>query len=99
MTVVTPVPVVGASIDDLQALLQAQIIALGPETIKLALQHAHLFQGLRALSRLSLQTATTCVQEGLPATLVTMLDPGARSRGERVEMRVLTGKEINLHGN
>lgn len=83
----------------LLALLAARVAEFGPETVERAVENAQMFDGLRPLSRLSLKTAATCIEEGFPATLVFQFDPKQKSRGERVEVRVLTGNEIGIHGS
>lgn len=96
----TEVSEVGAGIPPkLLSLLASQVDQHGPEAVALALENAHLFGGVRALSRLSLKTASACVEEGFPVTVVTKINPTAKSRGERVEIRTITGDEITLTGS
>lgn len=82
----------------LLAVLAEAVFAYGGESVALALRNANLFVGVRALSRLSLSTSAACVAEGFAATLVIKLNPRAKSLGERVEIRVITGDEIGLTG-
>lgn len=96
----TEVSEVGAGIpSQLLSLLASQVEQHGHQTVALALENAHLFDGVRALSRLSLKTASACVEEGFPVTVVTKIDPAVKARGERVNIRVITGDEITLTGS
>lgn len=91
---------IGAGIPpQLLALLASQVQAYGSDAVSLALENAHLFDSVRALSRLSLKTAAACVEEGFAATVVTKINPKAKNRGERVEIRTITGDEIALVGS
>lgn len=83
----------------LLTLLADMVANHGADAAELALRNAYQYEGVRGLSKLSLRTAAACVEEGFPATLVTKLDPKAKNRGERVEIRVLTGNEIDIHGS
>lgn len=88
---------VGAGIPpQLLSLLASQVEQFGPDSVALALENTLLFDSVRALSRLSLKTAAACVEEGFPTTVVTKINPKAKNRGERVEIRTITGDEIGL---
>lgn len=91
---------IGAGVPpQLLSLLASQVEALGADAVSLALENTHLFDSVRALSRLSLRHATACAEEGFPARVVFMVNPKAKSRGERVEIRTITGDEITLSGS
>jgi len=98
--VLAEVSEVGAGIPpQLLRLLTEQVEQFGSDAVCLALENTYLFDSVRALSRLSLRTAAVCAEEGFPATVVTKINPKAKNRGERVEIRAITGDEIAISGS
>jgi len=83
----------------LLALLADTVANHGADAAELALRQAYSFEGLRGLSKLSLRTAAACQEEGFPSTMVIKCNPKAKDRGERIEIRTITGTDIDIHGS